>query len=219
MVVDARFLCVVIGASAVVVVVRPTWHVARYAVTAVHELGHLVAAVALGGRAARVRLRADTSGLTTWRTTQPGRGRSALVALSGPAFPPLVGAACALAFATNRALLGVVALTIGVAVIGVVVRNLWGWVVCIALAAICWLAWNDGAGAAQVLMVVSSTVLCVGGIRAIAEEMSSLPVGGVRDTQIAARALWLPPVMWGTGLLLWALAWTSWATWQVSHAL
>ncbi len=218
MVVDTAFVVALLGASAATVLVRPTWRVARYPVTAVHELGHLVAAIALGGRAARVRLRADTSGLTTWKTSPPGRFRAAFIALAGPALPPLVGAGCALAFATDRSPAGVLVLTAGVALISVFIRNVWGFVVCGALAAICWWAWRDGVGAAQVLMVVSATVLGLGGSRAVTEEMRARPAGGVRDTQIVANALWLPPAVWGAGLLVWALAWTCWATWRIALA-
>ncbi len=218
MVVDARFVVVLIGVSATLVVVRPSWRIARYPVTAVHEFGHLIAAVALGGRAARVRLRADTSGLTTWKTTPPGRFRAAFIALAGPALPPLVGAGCALAFATDRGPVGVLVLTAGVALMSVFVRNVWGFVVCGALAAICWWAWRDGIGAARALMVVSATVLCLGGARAVTEEMRARPAGGVRDTQIAANALWLPPSLWGTALLVWAVALTCWATWRIALA-
>lgn len=220
---DAWFTLVLVVASAALVVIRPAWRVARFAVTAVHEFGHLVTAVALGGRAARVRLRADTSGLTTWRTAQTGRIRSGVIALAGPALPPLVGAGCAWAFATDRAAGGVLALAVGVALMSLVVRNLWGLVVCAALAALCWWAWRDDALAAPVLMVVTATVLCLGGLRAVAEELAgrSTERGGgadTSDTRVAADALWLPPVVWGSTLLVWALACTGWATWRIALA-
>jgi hypothetical protein len=219
MVVDTGVLSGVVGLSAVLVLVRPTWRAVRYPVTAVHELGHLVTAMLLGGRVGRVRLRADTSGLTTWRAGRQGRGRSGLIALSGPAMPPLVGAGCAAAFASGRATLGVLVLAALVGTIALVVRNLWGLVVCAALGAVCWWGWHDGNASAQVLMLASATVLCLGGVRAVTEEMTALPPGGRRDTQVAAAALWLPPALWGTVLLAWAVAWTGWATWQVASGL
>jgi hypothetical protein len=86
-VVDVEILAGAIAASVVFVVLRPTWRIVRYPVTAVHEFGHLVVALAVGGRGARVRLRADSSGLTTWRASGYGRGRAALIALAGPARP------------------------------------------------------------------------------------------------------------------------------------
>jgi len=219
MALDTPALCGVVGVSAALVLARPTWRVVRYPVTAVHEFGHLVVALLCGGRAGRVRLRADTSGLTTWRTVRQGRGRAGLTALSGPAMPPLVGAGCAAAFAADKAVLGVVGLAVLVGVIALVVRNAWGLVVCAALGAVCWWGWHDGNASAQVLMLASATVLCLGGVRAVTEEMTSLPPGGRRDTQVAAAALWLPPALWGTALLAWALAWTGWATWRVAATL
>jgi hypothetical protein len=130
-----------------------------------------------------------------------------------------VGAACALAFATDRATVGVVGLAVVVGVISLVIRNLWGVIVCVALGAICFGAWNYGATWAQVLMVVSATVLCLGGLRAVTEEMASVQPGGTGDTQVASAALWLPAGAWGLVLLVWGAAWTGWATWQVIPAL
>jgi hypothetical protein len=213
---DAGVLVLVVLAAAALVVVRPAWRFARYPVTAVHEFGHLVVALAVGGRGARIRLRADTSGLTTWRTTRNGRFRSGLIALAGPGTPPLVGAACAAALVGGQATLGLLGLAVLVGIVSVVVRNLWGVLVCIALAALCWLAWRQGAVATEVLLVVTATVLCLGGLRAVAEELTSLQPGGTSDTQVAAAALWLPARVWGAGLLAWALAGAVWAAWRIT---
>jgi hypothetical protein len=219
MVVDAGVLVGVLVASVGVVAARPTWRVARYPVTAVHEFGHLIVAVAVGGRRPTVRLAADTSGRTSWKTASSGRGRAGLIALAGPATPPLVGAACAAAFASNQPILGVVGLAAIVGTVSLAIRNLWGAAVCGALGAICWWAWRYGVSSAQILMLVSATVLCVGGARAVTEEMATSSRGGFRDTQVAAAALRLPPPVWGTLLLVWALACTGWAARRVATAI
>jgi hypothetical protein len=67
-------------------------------------------------------------------------------------------------------------------------------------------------------MVVTATILCLGGTRAIGEEMTSSPLDGTRDTKVAANAFWLPPQVWAVGLLVWALTWTGWAIWRLALA-
>lgn len=219
MVVDAGYLIAAMAVSAASVAIRPTWRVVRYAVTAVHEFGHLVVALAVGGHGARVRLRVDTSGLTTWRTATTGRGRTALIALAGPATPPLVGAGSAWAFSSGRATLGVSLLAVLVGALSLVVRNVWGLVVCFGLGGIIWAAWRYGTSTAEMLMVVTATVLCLGGVRAVAEEMASLHPVGASDTKVAVAALWLPARVWEAVLMVWAVAWTCAAAWLVVRAL
>lgn len=209
-------LVAVLGGSLAAVVVRPTWRVVRYPVTAVHEFGHLIVAVALGGRVPRVRLWADTSGVTTWRTSQTGRLRSAVIALAGHSTPPIVGAACAGLLAADRAPWGVAGLAVLVAIVTLAVRNLWGLVVCLALGALCWWGVRDNGVAAGTVLGGAAGVLCLGGVRAVAEELTSNRPGGSHDTQVVARALPLPAGVWGALLLVWALACTAWATWRVA---
>jgi len=223
---DAQVL-VALGLGVAAVLVRPTWRVVRYPVTAVHELGHVVVAVLLGGRVPRVRLWRDTSGVTTWRTTQAGRLRSALIALAGHAAPPAVGAACAWALALDQARGALVGLAVLVAVITLAIRNLWGLVVCAALAGLCWIAWSRGPDAGAVLVAATAAVLCVGSVRATAEELVTNQRGGrgggahggTSDTQVAGRALHLPAAVAGAALLLWALACTGVATWRLAVAV
>jgi hypothetical protein len=207
-----------LGLAVVSVLLRPTWRIVRYPVTAVHELGHVVVAVLLGGRVPRVRLWRDTSGVTTWRTTQGGRLRSALIALAGHAMPPAVGAACALALAADEARWALIGLTVLVAVVTLAIRNLWGLAVCAALAGACWLAWSRGPEAGAVLVAAAAGILCLGGIRATAEELVTNRSGRGSDTQVVARALHVPAGAAGAALLLWALACTVLATWKLAVA-
>jgi len=214
---DAQVL-VALGLGVVAVAARPTWRIVRYPVTAVHELGHVLVAVLLGGRVPRVRLWRDTSGVTTWRTTQTGRLRAALIAVAGHAAPPAVGAACAWALAVDEVRVALVGLTVLVGVITLAIRNVWGLAVCAGLAVLCWLGWSRGPDAGAVLVAASAAVLCVGGVRATAEELVTNRSGGSSDTQVAGRALHIPAAVVGTALLLWALGCTSFATWHLAVA-
>lgn len=205
-----------LGVAVLSVLVRPSWRIVRYPVTAVHELGHVLVAVLLGGRVPRVRLWRDTSGVTTWRTAQTGRARSALIALAGHAAPPAVGAGCALALAADQARWALVGLTALVAVVTLAIRNLWGLVVCASLGALCWAAWSRGPQAGAVLVAAATGILCFGGVRATAEELVTNRSGGTSDTQVVGRALHLPAVLAGSALLGWALLCTALATWKLA---
>lgn len=187
--------------------------------TAVHEFGHVVMAVALGGRVPRVRLWRDTSGLTTWRSSESGRIRSTVIALAGHTTPAAVGAACAAALASGRSVVALVGLTALVGVVTIAVRNLWGFAVCVALAALCWWAWVGGAGTAEALVAGSAGVLCLGAVRASAEELATNRKGGHSDTQVAASSTKVPAVVWGIVLVAWATACTAWSAVQVVGSL
>ena len=77
---------------------------------AVHELGHVAAALAFGGRAERLSLTAVGAELTFTYRTPLTYGRDSLVALAGPAANLLLGG---LFFALNRYLPAVLSLGVG----------------------------------------------------------------------------------------------------------
>ena len=166
----------------------------------------------------RVRLWRDTSGVTTWRTTQTGGGRAAVIAVAGHASAPAVGAACAWALAAGQARAALIGLTVLVALITLAIRNLWGLVVCAALAGLCAVAWSRGSNAASVLVAATAAVLCAGGVRTIAEELVTNRAGTSSDTQVAGRALHIPAVIVGAALLLWGFACAGFATWRLALA-
>lgn len=107
------------------VLYRPTWRIARTAVTIVHEGGHALVAVLVGRRLDGIRLHSDTSGVAISRGRPTGPGVVATAAAGYP-MPSLVGLGCA-------ALLGADMVTgmlwVGVALLAatlVMVRNWYG---------------------------------------------------------------------------------------------
>jgi Peptidase M50B-like len=178
-------------------VLRPLWPTARLVVTAVHELGHALAAILLGGKVNRVHLWLNTAGLTSYSLPgRSGRLRKAAVVAAGypaPGVAGLLGAALVVAGAARWwvAAGALVALTL----LLLWVRNPWG--VCstvLAAAGLGWLAW---AGPPWLVTAVGAglvVLLLVGGWRAAVAHASGRErgLGGVSDAVLAARFLPLP---------------------------
>lgn len=117
-----------LGVVLATVLVRPAWALARNAVTAVHEMGHVVVARLCGRRIQGIRLHTDTSGLAVTRGKPRGPGM-ALTALAGYPAPGLVGLALAWAGTTGRSGAALLLLAGLLLVALVLVRNAWGLVV------------------------------------------------------------------------------------------
>lgn len=214
------------GAAAAVVlcVSRPLWRAARLVVTATHELGHVLAALLLGGRVARVHLWADTAGLTTYTmpvTTR--RLRHAAVALAGYPAPALAGLAGALLVVTGNARWWVaLAALVTVALALLWVRNPWG--VFSTVSATLGLGWVAWAGPPWAVLAVASglaVLLLVGGWRSAAAHMSGRERAGHRasDSAIAARLLHAPAPVWAVLFVAVATAALLAGCWLLAAAL
>lgn len=90
-------------AALAVVVLRPTWRVARHLVTIVHEGGHAVAALLSGRRLRGIRLHSDSSGVTLSRGRPTGPGMIATL-LAGYLAPGAFGLLAALLLHQGHAL-------------------------------------------------------------------------------------------------------------------
>ncbi|HKE98658.1 MAG TPA: M50 family metallopeptidase [Actinomycetes bacterium] len=188
------------AAGLVLCLARRTWSLARLAVTAVHELGHAVTAILLGGRVGRVHLWANTAGLTTF--TLPaglGRLRGGAVALAGYPAPGLAGLAGAwlVVAGLTRWWVGLAAAVAGL-LLALWVRNAWGVGSTLAVAALLgWLAW---AGPSAVVTGVGSglaVLLLAGGWRAAWTHLRGRE--GRRDLSdavMAGRLLLAPAPLW-----------------------
>jgi hypothetical protein len=196
---DMAFL-VGVAAGLAACVLRRTWRSARLTVTAVHELGHALVAILLGGRVSRVHLWANTAGLTTF-TLPAGLGhlRGAAVALAGYPAPGLAGLTGAALVAAERSRLWVgLAAVVTALLLALWVRNAWGvgstLVVAVALG---WLAW---AGPPQVVDAVGAglaVLLLAGGWRASLTHLRGREGGReVSDAVMAGRFLVLPAMAW-----------------------
>jgi Peptidase M50B-like len=178
-------------------VLRPLWPTARLVVTAVHELGHALAAILLGGRVNRVHLWLNTAGLTSYSLPGgSGPARSAAVVVAGYPAPGIAGMLGALLVVSGLARWWVAAgALVALTLLVLWVRNPWGiWSTVLGAAVLGWLAW---AGPPRLVTAVGGglvVLLLVGGWRAAVAHASGRErgLGGVSDAVLAARFLPLP---------------------------
>ncbi len=181
------------------VLVGPLWHIARLAVTLVHELGHAVVGLAVGRRFVGFVIRGDMSGHAV--TTGPARGLGRVAtAWAGYPAPALVGAGVVW-LAVRGWSAPVVTIVLGTLVIAVTrIRSPLTALVMLAsvggTAALWW--WRDDAVQEQVL-VCAGLVLIVGAWRHVATVMSH----GTRadDPAVLAQLTHIPRLLWNISFL------------------
>jgi hypothetical protein len=203
---------------------RPGWRLARLLVTAVHELGHAVVVVLLGGKVGRVDLWSSAAGLTTFTLPrQFGRARSAAVALAGYPAPGLAGLVGAILVVAGqaRAWLWIAAVVTAVLLV-LWVRNAWGIWTCTAVAAaLGWLAYGGADELVTAVGTALTALLLIGGWRAAVTHVWGREHGGRHrsDAGLAARALRAPPAFWSGVFLLAASATLAAGAWLLAGAL
>lgn len=143
-----------------------TWHYLRYAITTIHELGHVVIGWLVGRSVRSVNLNHDTSGLTMTRGRPTGPGIFLLYAAGYPA-PCLVGLGLMSSAIYGRAGWGMTALVAVLLLALVLVRNLFGVVVVLIQLVLYGAVWvvNEPRLLGGLVMVLG-TVLSIGGLRA-----------------------------------------------------
>jgi hypothetical protein len=185
---------------------RPLWPGARLVVTAVHELGHVLAALLLGGRVSRVHLWLSTAGLTTYSLpVRTGRLRSGAVAAAGypaPGLAGLLGSGLLVAGLARWWVLGAALVTLALLLLWV--RNPWGMLSTLAATVgLGWVAWSGRPWLVGAVGGGLAVLLLVGGWRAAASHAAGRELGDRRgsDAAVAARLLPLPAAFW-SGLFL-----------------
>jgi len=174
------------------------WRLTRYAVTIAHEGGHALVAVLSGRRLSGIRLHSDTSGLTVSRGKPTGPGM-VLTGLAGYVAPPLLGLGGAALLTTGRIALLLWISLVPLAVMFVMVRNLFGAVALAAvigmLGSVAYLASSPVQSAFAYLMV---WFLLVGGVRPVVELQRKRRRGEARDSDAdqLARLTRIPGLMW-----------------------
>lgn len=172
----------------------------RYGITAAHEAGHAVCALVLTGRLPRVSLKHDTSGETWWRYRR--ESQQLVVAMAGYPAPALLGllGAAALVSGNYQAWLY---LLLGLACVETVllVRNVFGWLVMLALVGALWaLIQYDPFGSDVYVATTTVCVLVLGGLRSCYDAWRHPQAGS--DIDVVHRILHLPTSMLGMGLVL-----------------
>jgi hypothetical protein len=180
--------------------------------TLAHELGHAMAAVALGGDVESLNVWADASGVAAHRGAY-GRFARAAIAAAGPLGPPLaagLGFLCARRPRAAHVALGVAALIL-VLVLVFWVRNAFGWLFVGALTAVLGLlAWRGSARVAQVACAFLAIQLCLASFARADYLFSAVARTGAgelpSDTAQIAQALFPPYWLWGGLIALASLA-------------
>lgn len=189
---------VAVAIALVVVAVTPVWRVARFAVTLAHEGGHAIVATLAGRRLGGIRVHSDTSGLTVSRGRPTGPGVVLTFAAGYPA-PGLIGLAGVWLTVAGQAVAVVVGLVVLLLLALVLVRNVIGGVVVVAVGAVLvtgLLLLPSGIGSALPLLVC--LVLVAGSVRSAVElgVTRRRTRRGASDADALARLTHVPAVVW-----------------------
>jgi hypothetical protein len=194
----AALVLVTAAGALLVVAVRPSWRLARNAVTIAHEGGHALVAVLVGRRLSGIRLHSDTSGLTVTRGRASGPGM-ALTLLAGYPTPSLLGLGGAWLLAAGRTTLLLWVLVVLLLAVLVNIRNLYGLVAVLVAGgvvfAVSWYAPSDVQAAFAYAVV---WFLLVGGVRPVGElqALRARRRAGDSDADQLARLTGLPGLVW-----------------------
>ncbi|MET8325844.1 M50 family metallopeptidase [Streptomyces sp. NPDC005181] len=191
---------VVVTATVALIAVVPNvlWRISRNTITIAHEGGHGLIALVTGRRLEGIRLHSDTSGLTVSRGRPTGTGMI-LTAAAGYTAPPLLGLGGAWLLSSGRITLLLWVATALLAVMLVMIRNVYGALTVIftgsAFLLVSWLAPPD------VQSLFAYTVvwfLLLGGVRPAFELQSKRRHGGAPDSDAdqLSRLTDVPAALW-----------------------
>lgn len=186
------------GIAAVLVLAPGLWPVARHAVTVAHEAGHAVVAALTGRRLTGIRLHADTSGLTLSRGRPRGPGM-ALMLLAGYPGPAALGLGAAALVAAGRSVLLLWALLAALALMLVLVRNLFGlWVVLVGVAGVAAVSWYATPPVQTAVACTLAWFWLLAAPRTVVELAASRRRSGSRtsDADQLAAVTHVPAVVW-----------------------
>ncbi|MBU7596504.1 M50 family metallopeptidase [Streptomyces sp. P38-E01] len=193
------WLVLAVAAVALLVVsVRPSWLIARNAVTIAHEGGHGLVALLTGRRLDGIRLHSDTSGLTVSRGKPTGIGM-VLTAASGYTAPSLLGLFGAWLLTTGHitALLwGATALLLAMLIM---IRNVYGALSVIVTGGLFFaVSWFTEPEVQSVFAYGVVWFLLLGGVRPVFELQAKRRYGGARDSDAdqLQRLTHAPAVVW-----------------------
>jgi hypothetical protein len=191
----------VLGAAlaALVLVVHPLlWRATRVLVTITHEGGHAVAAVLAGRRLQAIRVHSDTSGLTVSRGRPSGPGMVAML-LAGYLGPAVVGLGAVGLLLAGHALGLLWLVTLLLAAMLLQIRNLYGFVVVLGVAAgVLALSWYGSAALQTAVATLLTWLLLVAAPKPVVELARQHRAGraGHSDAGQLARLTRLPAGLW-----------------------
>lgn len=150
---------------------QPSWRIARYLVTILHELGHAVVAMCFGRIVTGMRLHRDSSGATRMLGPKRRPISDALISFSGYPGPAAAAVALAVAVRFGRedaalAILGVVFLAMALRI-----TNLWGALelilgIAVTFSVVAWLPFELN----SLLVLLLAVLAIAGSLRSILEQ-------------------------------------------------
>lgn len=189
---------VALGIALAALLPWPAWRRTRHLLTILHEGGHAAAALATGRRLAGIRLHRDTSGLTVSRGRPRGPGM-VLTAAAGYPAPALVGLGVALLVGARRPLLALWLGLLLLALVLLLVRNLFGlWVVLVTAGALLAITWWGSPLVHGTAAWALTAFLLLGAPRAVVELQRGRRGGRSRgsDADVLAGLTPLPALGW-----------------------
>ena len=148
---------------------RRAWPVTRTVVTMAHEGGHALAAVAVGRRLDGVRVHRSTAGLTVSAGSASGPGIVATAA-AGYLAPPLLGLGAAALLATGHLVAALLLSLVMVAALTLMVRNAYGILATLTVAAaVALVTWRGSSLLQAAFGYAMVWFLLIGGIRPVLE--------------------------------------------------
>ncbi|MFH9615641.1 M50 family metallopeptidase [Streptomyces pratensis] len=191
---------VVVTATVALTAVVPNliWRLSRNAITLAHEGGHGLVALLTGRQLSGIRLHSDTSGLTVSRGKPTGIGMI-LTAAAGYTAPPLLGLGGAWLLTNGRITLFLWLATALLAVMLVMIRNLYGALTVILTGTTFLLvSWLTSADVQSAFAYTAVWFLLLGGVRPAFELQSKRRHGGAPDSDAdqLARLTHAPAAMW-----------------------
>ncbi|MEI7034579.1 M50 family metallopeptidase [Streptomyces pratensis] len=194
-----QWLVVATFALALVAVVpNPLWRLARNTITIAHEGGHGLVALLTGRQLSGIRLHSDTSGLTVSRGKPTGIGMI-LTAAAGYTAPSLLGLGGAWLLAGGRITLLLWVSTALLAVMLVMIRNVYGALTVILTGTVFLLvSWLASSNVQSAFAYTVVWFLLLGGVRPPFELQSKRRHGGAPDSDAdqLARLTHAPAVLW-----------------------
>jgi len=190
--------------AAALVLVPGLWPVTRHAATVAHEAGHAVVAALTGRRLTGIRLHADTSGLTLSRGRPRGPGM-VLMLLAGYPGPAVLGLGAAWLVAAGRSVALLWALLVTLALMLLLVRNLFGlWVVLAGGAGVAAVSWYATPDVQTAVACTLAWFWLLAAPRTVLELAASRRRAGARtsDADQLATVTGVPAAVWVALLLL-----------------
>ena len=148
---------------------RRAWPVTRTVVTMAHEGGHALVALAVGRRLDGVRVQRSTAGLTVSAGSASGPGIVATAA-AGYLAPPLLGLGAAALLATGHLVAALLLSLVMVAALTLMVRNAYGILATLTVAAaVALVTWRGSSLLQAAFGYAMVWFLLIGGIRPVLE--------------------------------------------------